>query len=68
MIHSIRYVQFGLQIIEYGRISDFTVANTHFIEIMEETSEDCNFYNSKYGVLAKTLYKNVFLKAVLNDK
>lgn len=66
IIHSIRYVEFGIQIIVYGSIVDLSVSNRLFNEIIANESVIWEEYRDKYGILAKQLYKEKFLNLVLN--
>jgi predicted nucleotidyltransferase len=64
IFHSIRYVCFGIQIIKYGAIVDYTEANHYLTELLNDNSDDWNHYNKVYKVHAKQLYKN-FLKLII---
>ena len=66
IIHSIRYVEFGIQIILHNRIVDVAVSNGLFDEIMNNDSIIWEEYRDKYGLLAKQLYKEKFLNLVLS--
>lgn len=61
IIHSIRYIEFGIQILLYDKIINLSVCNNLFDEIMLETYDTWNDYHNKYKPLAKDLYKNKFL-------
>lgn len=64
LIHSIRYVEFGIQIMVNNKIINFAVCNDISTKIMKEESLDWNFYVNTYGKIGKTLYKEQFLKLV----
>ena len=48
IIHSIRFLQFGFQIIEFGKISDFHCSNQYFDQIMNDTSVEWQNYKETY--------------------
>ena len=58
IVHSIRYLMFGMQIVEDGKISDYSCANVLAIQINSEKEESWENYEEKYikGV-AKQVYK-----------
>ena len=62
LVHSIRYVEFAIQIVQHGTIIDMTVSNPHSTEIMaEDNTLGWKYFHDKYGTIAKNLYKNEFL-------
>lgn len=62
LIHSIRYVEFAIQIILHKKIIDLSVCNNKFNEIIADTNMQWICYYNKYGSIAKNLYKDHFLK------
>ncbi len=60
-IHSIRYVEFGIQILLYNKIINLSICNDAFNNIMNDTNTDYQHYYSIYQPIAKDLYKNKFL-------
>lgn len=48
LFHSLRIIDFGIQIAKYGKINDYTVANRYWIEIKDNPYEDWNTYKDNY--------------------
>lgn len=57
IIHAIRDLLFGMQIVEFGKIVDYTAANRYFREILSENQTEWNYYRDKYEPLYEQLLK-----------
>ena len=64
MFHSMRIISFAIQILKYGYIKQFDVANEYFVDIMQYSNvsqdkyeEVWNILNTKYGEIRKKLEK-----------
>jgi predicted nucleotidyltransferase len=55
--HSIRYPLYGLQILEYGKIIDYTCANIFYHRIMNDKKDDWKYYYEKYIEESKKIGK-----------
>lgn len=55
LFHSLRILDFGIQIATYGRIVDFKKMNHYFVEIMENPSVDFEDYRRKYEPVGQSL-------------
>jgi len=59
--HSIRILQFGIQIVKHGRINDFQEANKLYTEIVDADEYRWNYYRDKYLPYKKEL-EDIFIK------
>lgn len=62
LAHEIRNLRLGLQIVEHGRIVDYTETKELYEQIMAETSEDWAYYNQRWGAIAMTHQKEFISK------
>lgn len=59
LFHSLRLLQFGIQILKYGKITDYSCCNNLFTEIMNEKSNDWKVFKEKYQKIYNK-YKSEF--------
>lgn len=57
LFHSLRILDFGIQIAEHGRILDFSSMNHHLDDIMSIDSNDFNVFRKKYEPIGKAMKK-----------
>lgn len=57
--HSLRLIRFGIQILKYGKITDYSELNYLYKEIAFNESNDWEYYKSKYQPLYNS-YKTEF--------
>jgi len=55
LFHSLRILDFGIQIAQHGRIVDFKRMNTYFYEIMAMDSDEFEDYRKKYEPIGQKL-------------
>jgi hypothetical protein len=67
LIHTLRGLLFGIQIVQHERITDYTAANELYHEIMAQQDDDWNFYETKYKQQYHSL-RDHFVKILLKDK
>jgi hypothetical protein len=67
LFHSLRILDFGIQIATHGRIVDFSKSNDLYHEIMSIESNDWEVFKEKYQGLANKL-KSEFKKVAPMDK
>jgi hypothetical protein len=67
LIHTIRGLQFGIQIVQHERIIDYKCANELYHEIMSRTDDDWNVYEQAYKPQYHEL-RDHFIKILLKDK
>lgn len=48
LFHSFRLLQFGIQILEKGKIVDYTSANDMYNDIVNSETNDWNYFKAKY--------------------
>lgn len=53
--HSLRILNFGIQILTEGAISDYTAMNYLYDEIINSTSQDWEYYKTKYKPIYNSL-------------
>lgn len=49
LFHSLRILTFGTQIAEMGAIVDYSAANHHWFDILNEPYYEWSWFDSKYG-------------------
>ncbi len=57
--HSFRILMFGIQMLETGKIYDYSCANFLYDEIVNNPENDWNYYKEKYQKLYNS-YKSKF--------
>ena len=62
LAHEIRNLRLGIQIIDHGRIIDYTETKEVYEQIMAETSEDWSYYNERWGSVAMAHQKEFISK------
>lgn len=67
LFHSLRILDFGIQIAEHGKILNFASCNDLFFEIMSIESDDWTIYRQRFEPIAKKL-KSHFKKVAPLDK
>lgn len=67
LFHSMRILDFGIQIATHGRIVDFAKSNDLFVEIMSIDSDDWNVYKERFQKRANAL-KSAFKVVAPLDK
>lgn len=67
LFHSLRILDFGIQIAKYGKIIDFSSSNRHFWDIMNIKSNDWEVFKEKYQPIANAL-KTEFKKLAPLEK
>lgn len=55
LFHSLRIIMFGIQLAKYGEITDYTVANKYWDDIVNNPCNDWDFYKQTY----KPIYNNL---------
>jgi len=63
IVHGIRYLQFGIQLLERGAIYDLEAANTTWEEVKAETNQSWSFYEAKYKPVYEKLVQTMNLLA-----
>src|SRR5690606_16367271 len=67
LFHSLRILDFGIQIATHGKIMDFSSCNHLYRDIMSIESDDWEIFKEKYTPLANSL-KSKFKKVAPLDK
>lgn len=55
LFHSLRILNFGIQIASTGRINDYTAANKYWNELKEEGDKDWSYFKGKYQPIYNSL-------------
>eukprot|EP01124_Arcella_intermedia_P006836 TRINITY_DN14131_c0_g1_i1.p1 TRINITY_DN14131_c0_g1~~TRINITY_DN14131_c0_g1_i1.p1 ORF type:complete len:651 (-),score=166.09 TRINITY_DN14131_c0_g1_i1:9-1961(-) len=59
IVHGLRWLMFGEQIIETGRIEDFTLGNNYWNEVTQDPAKEWGHYEAKFRPLYKTMMHKI---------
>jgi len=59
IIHGLRYLHYGLQLAENGRITDFTAGNVHWLEVMRNPSQNWDDYERAYRPIYQRMMQQI---------
>lgn len=59
LVHGLRYLNYSLQLFNFGKIYDFKVENDTFYEVMQNTETDWNVYENKYRIIYQEAFHKI---------